>query len=141
MVERAWEQRALPILEAVAAREAEGRRPSFDEVVTDTSLDRGQCAREVLSLVEDGYITAIDAGSASGADWVSIRLAPRGRRAVGEWPADPVDAFIGAIEQAIARTDDPAERGRLEKLRGAVVDVTKGVVAGAIVTAADIAMR
>lgn len=77
MAERQWETQAVPILEAVAAAEDEGRRPNLDQLVEATGLDRDVAAREVRSLIVDDYLDGLDASSMGGPDY--LELQPRRR--------------------------------------------------------------
>lgn len=63
----------------------------------------------------------------------------RGLR-VGAWPPDVAEAFIQRIEAAISNETDPSELNRLQRLKSAVAEVSKGVAAGAIVAAGQSGM-
>ncbi len=68
-----------------------------------------------------------------GFDALDLRLLPRGRQLVRQWPSsDPAEVFLQALAQRIAVEDDPEVRSRLEKLRDSAGQVGKGVAAGII---------
>jgi hypothetical protein len=130
-----WQDRDLPLLEAIAiAEEEEGAREplhSFDSRLSDaTGLDDGDVQLGLRALYEDEYITGNPQRLSSRIfDLVRIRLLGKGRRTVGQWPPeDQYDAFVRVLQQQIAEAPTEAERSRLEKLREVATGVGRDVL-------------
>ena len=145
MAAETWNERELPILEAIAALEEEliRRHDLTDDLLQErTGLDGRTVERALRSLEYAGYLTGTDASSMSGFGMMSIELRGPGRRAIGQWPStDPADAFVRALDRMLATEADPDERSRLQRLRDAAADVTKQVLSGALVVAGETLMR
>jgi hypothetical protein len=134
-----WTDRELRILESIAQLEDEVKQSwnlTDELVIQQTGIERRQVHRSLRSLQDGGYLTYEDASSMTGDGMAAIELRGMGRREIGQWPnTDPADGFLRALQQVIATTEDPDERTRIQKLLSAAGDVTKQVLAGAIVTA------
>lgn len=128
MADRTWEAREQPILEAVGAAEESGARIYLSsQLGADIGLTETTTAIGFRSLEEDGFLTA-GPKRLSGGVMVNPRLLGKGRRAVGQWPADPFDELVAALRDQIAREDDPETRTRLQHLLDVVGEVGQGVV-------------
>jgi len=91
----------------------------------------------VQGLVEGGYLTGTDSDDASVPyeGFFNLRLTPEGRRRVGQWPTDPAEAFLAALDRRIdAETDDEA-RSRLQRARTALGGLAREVLAEVLVAA------
>lgn len=125
MAESTWEAREIPILEAVAA--AGGEPLESDAIVEATGLEPSAVGYGVEALVDGQYLTGKDWGDMSSTfpEWGRLRLAERGRRAVGAWPREEggLDVLLDLLAERIAATDDPDERSRLERFRDAAKDM------------------
>lgn len=132
-----WEDREQPILEAIAELEEAGADASVDSVSQSAGIDRAIVGRSVKRLYDADFVDAHDVTSLGDRtpNYISIELRERGLRVIGQWPPQISDAFIGRLEALISSEGDPTERSRLERLRAAASDVSKGVVSGAIVAA------
>ncbi len=132
-----WEQRERRVLEAIAALEESSEDATSEHVAAATGLDAGVVGRTMKRLDDARFIVAVDA-TAKGDEYpvfVGAELLERGLRVVGQWPPDVSDAFIQRLDALIGSVTDPEERTRLERLKSAAADVSKNVVAGAIVAA------
>lgn len=137
MASSTWEERERPILEAIADLEESGMDATNEHVAAATELDASVVGRTMKRLHDADFIEAFDA-SAMGDSYpvfIGAELQERGLRVVGQWPPDVSDAFIQRLDALIGTATDPAERTRLERLRAATAEVSKGVVSGAIVAA------
>lgn len=93
-----------------------------------TGLSLEQVRTGVRRLFLTDLLTGSDASDMEGFDALALRLLPRGRQAVGQWPSsNPAEAFLQLLDQRIVVQDDPEERSRLEKLRDSAGQVGKGV--------------
>ena len=130
MAERTWDELEQPILEAVAELEDELARVHLRDVVARSGLPAERVKIGVGRLLPTDLIEGnVLPGDGDRLNHVAgLRLLPRGRQAVGQWPsADPAEAFLELLTQRIATEDDPEDRGRLEKLRDSAGQVGKGV--------------
>lgn len=126
-------------MEAIAELEESHEVATSERVAAATGLDTGLVGRTMKRLHDARFIMAVDA-TAMGEDtpvFVGAELLERGLRVVGQWPPDVSDAFIQRLDALIGSVSDPEERTRLERLKLAAADVSKNIVAGAIVAAAQ----
>src|SRR5688572_19150610 len=118
-----WTERDLPILESFAEVEAAGQ----DRVSTDTIAGKvGRTRRDtwigLQSLRDAGYIGwSSHVGSGGLAILIAPQILERGRRELGQWPADSYSALVAILEARIEDASDPDERGRLERFRDGLV--------------------
>ena len=139
MADPTWSTIELPILEALRAAEIDGVDPGA--TVRAAVPDDVSNYREVVAdLIGAGYVDGqVKRGGDNQIHALLIRrLKERGRRAIGQWPDDPTDAFIIAIERRIEQTDDEEERTRLRNFLKAAGDVGKGALGSAIVAGAQL---
>jgi hypothetical protein len=137
-----WHATAVPLLEFIGEHEGFGV-VSIGELADATGLDPTAIAVELERLIADEFVDGEVKKLMSGGDvrpWrvVSPRLAERGARTVGAWPAeDPYEALLEIIDRKIDAAGDPAERSRWERMRDTIVglgtDVGSNVVASALV--------
>lgn len=135
MAERTWEGLEQPILEAVAALEDEKPRVHLRDVVERTGLPAERVKIGVGRLLQTDLLTAnVLPGDGDALNHVAgLRLLPRGRQAVGQWPsADPAEAFLQVLAQRIATEDDPEERGRMQRWLDSARQVGAGVTTGVV---------
>ena len=131
--ESSWGRVALPVLRGLLEAEREDRRTDLEglrELTPDASEREFHNALE--DLCEDGYIlgrAVAEPGSPYPGEYLGLRLAPRGRRAVRDWPGDDAfEALMIALDAAIDRATEPAERTKLEKLKATAQEVGQGVL-------------
>jgi hypothetical protein len=131
MVTRTWEDREQRLLEAIGAAEEEGREARADKLNSPTGLTQDQVERGLQALHDAGYIEGIDVTAQGDIfDLLNIRLLERGRRAVGQWPAeDQYAALLEVLEAQIAASQDPEQRTKLERLREAAIGLGQGMLA------------
>lgn len=142
MADSTWEQRDLPILEAIA--QLEGRRPSAADVAEAAGISFELTSQSLVSLLEAGYVAAgVNKGAwQSGQRFIrDLRLLERGKRATGVWPSDESQALMAALNRLIAAESDETKRGRLARLRDSLQDISNDVIAGLILAAGEIALR
>jgi hypothetical protein len=133
VAEPTWDRLEHPILEAVAELEDQDSSLGLPTLAQQTGLPLEQIRTGVRRLFDTDLLSGIDASTKEGFDAIGLRLRPRGRQTVGQWPAsDPTEAFLQLLSQSIAAEEDPVERGRLEKLRDSAGQVSKGVAAGVL---------
>lgn len=146
MASDTWESRELPILEALAALEEESSS-TFPNVNDDdlggrAGIDGPAFARSMRSLADAGYLRGSDASDMAAWGMISIELLSRGRRAIGQWPSeDPADAFLRALDRAIAVESDDDKRSILERLRENAAEIGRSVLSGLIVVASEGVLR
>lgn len=121
----------MRLLEAIADAEDRGVEARADELGEPTGLALGDVQRGVQALYDAEYIDGIVATTQQDIfDLLNIRLLERGRRAVGQWPAeDQYAALMQVLERQIATSEDPTERTKLERLRDAALGLGEGMVA------------
>ncbi|TRW46373.1 hypothetical protein [Georgenia yuyongxinii] len=136
-----WSDRDFPVLIAAARLVEDGRRG-----ITSQQLARetGIAHREVIQALaglRDVYLTASDASSYDGADYMVTGLTERGRRTTGIWPSgEGIDAFIDALRQAGDTVEDQEERTFLRRAAGLLASVSKDVLTDVVSAAARVQM-
>ena len=148
-----WNDIAMPILRAVQGMEAEesgaGKNlwgGSIKQVAERMGKSVNEIGPQVDSLECSEHISVRENPSTSGHphNHMGIQLLPKGRKALGEWPADPMTALAIALARALEAASNEAvddeERSHLkalaEKVRtaGAALGPTlAGVALSAIV--------
>jgi hypothetical protein len=128
---------AVPILEAIALADSSDPRSATLQVLGNANSD-AETKLTVAALLDDGYLTGATAhwGLGSGRPNLVmdvLRLTPKGRRAVGQWPSGVSGAlFIEALERKVSEIGEGEEKTKLRSLlaaaRGVSVDVLSGVV-------------
>lgn len=138
-MQRTWEGREALILEAVAQAQEEGTEANIAARAAVPDLDANVYKETLASLEDDGYLSvAIQRNGVGRVEGAHVRrITPKGRRVVGQWPTDdPASELLAVLQQQIEQETDPVERSRLERLRDALGDVSKSVVAGLVTAAA-----
>ena len=136
-MERTWEERELPILEAVTRAQEAGEdipgaaRAAVPDVPEDVYKET------LASLGDAGFLEVATMRNGVGRlEGARVkRITPDGRRQTSQWPSKDVSTELFAVLQARIDQADSEERSRLERFRDAAGDLSKSVVA-AIVTAA-----
>jgi hypothetical protein len=136
MVEETWRDQELPILEAVGAGEVRGELLDSLSAGAAAGLTGSAAARAVQALVENGYLVGAydDDISVIYEGYFNLRLTGEGRRAVGQWPADPATRLLAELDRRIAAEADPGMRLRLERARSTLGDMGKQVLAEVLAT-------
>jgi hypothetical protein len=134
-----WEQRDLPVLDAIVRYFDEHEGPEIPDAQTFaklTGMDPGQVARAVRTLSPRFIKTQATMG---GLMHVAIMgVTDEARQAVGQWPSPDVwvDRLVQALWEAAEREPDPERRSRLramaEGLGGFARDVAVGILSGGI---------
>jgi DNA-binding MarR family transcriptional regulator len=142
MAELDWNERAVPILEAVYRAEEQGERPNPDAIAAEIGLAPAVTSRTVAALVRAEYLDGAPSNSLGDTfgGYSDLVLREKGRRAIGQWPAGPTEALIASLEQRITDATDPEERSRLERYRDATLAFVRDVgsqVAGTIIGTAS----
>lgn len=121
----------MRLLEAIADAEDRGVEARADELGEPTGLALDNVQRGLQALYDADYIDGIVATTQQDIfDLLNIRLLDRGRRAVGQWPAeDQYTALMQVLDRQIASSGDPAEKTKLERLRDAAIGLGEGMVA------------
>ncbi len=136
MATRTWEERELPLMEVIRKDEEEG--PTYglssDEVGRRAGLDPRTAQATLKELHRAGYIRGNDVSNHStGWGLIGVMLEEKGRIAVRQWPSDDAyEELIRVLDERLARTEDEGERSRLQRLRDALTEVGRNVVANMI---------
>jgi hypothetical protein len=142
MAEDTWETQEQPILEAVRAGEQSGELLDSADAGYAAGLDETASGWAVQALAEGGFLTGTK--SSSGAvpyvGFINLRLTPVGRRQVGQWPADPAQAFLAALDRRIAAETDDEKRSHLQRARTFLGSLATDVLAEIAVAAGRAAM-
>lgn len=130
MAQDTWAGRERPLLEAIAAGEAEHVRDVNTEWMIDrTGLTPEDVAAGLAALLDAEYIDAIDAGGGDDVSfYLRLKLRERGRRDVGTWPSE--DSFTGlldALDVAAENATDEETTSRLRRARDAVAGIGREV--------------
>jgi hypothetical protein len=103
MAERSWDELERPILEAVAELEDVDSSLGLPALANHTGLPLEQVRIGVRRLFETDLLTGSDASDMEAFDALALRLLPKGRQAVGQWPSsDPVEALLQVLAERIA---------------------------------------
>ncbi len=134
MVERSWERLEQPILEAVGELEDSDESLGLPAVAEQAGIPVEQVRIGVRRLLGTDLLDGEDTTGWSGTfSAMNLRLQPKGRQAVGQWPSsDPAEAFLQLLAERIAEEPDPDERNRLEGVLDSAGQVGKGVLTGVI---------
>jgi hypothetical protein len=125
-----WEERDMPILRLFAeAEEAGATSISTPELAKALGRDLRDARVGVDSLREAGYIDWADRARYVTDHHVllSPRVRERGRRTLGQWPADGYSALVALLEAQIQAEPDDEKRGRLEQFRSALLGMGRDV--------------
>jgi hypothetical protein len=123
-----WERRDRPLLDAIA--NVDGQKAiGTDRIATQLGLERRDVWTGLQALRDGRYIDWTQHTNPIGDAYTIIlpRVLERGRRTIGSWPAEGVDALVQLLEARIAEAGDAETRGRLERLRDAVIGVGRDV--------------
>lgn len=136
-----WRLVAVPVLERLLAAEREDRTVYGEELralaegATDRVFHNTMC-----DLIDEAFIGGrrYREGGERYYEYADLRLLPRGRQVVRDWPTENVfDALITALDAAIDGATEPAERTKLERLKASSLEVGQGMltsVLAAVVT-------
>jgi hypothetical protein len=135
-MESTWEQRDLPVLDAIVRYYDEDDSAVIPDVGTFaeiTGMDPGQVARAVRALSPRFIKTQATLGGLMEVGIMGVT--DEARQAVGQWPS-PAVWVVQALREAAEREPDPEKKGRLramaEGLGGFARDVAVGVLSGGI---------
>ena len=138
-MESTWEQRDLPVLDAIVRYFDEEDSAVIPDVATFaeiTGMDPGQVGRAVRTLSPRFIKTASGLGGLTEVGIMGVT--DEARQAVGQWPSADVwvDRLVRALREAAEREPDPEKKGRMramaEGLGGFARDVAVGVLSGGI---------
>jgi hypothetical protein len=134
MVKPTWEDREIPILDAIAQAEEGGAAPDFDDLVEATGLDSQTIQQGVQALHDAEYVTGLDSSAGGiGFRLIEMRLLERGKRQTGQWPAeDNFEDFVRLLKQRIEEADDPETKRGLQRVLETVTGVGSNVLAGVL---------
>ncbi|MYA85229.1 MAG: hypothetical protein F4Y12_06550 [Acidimicrobiaceae bacterium] len=126
-----WDDIAMPILRTLQEMEVEqGGNPfgaDVSQIEERLGIDIAEVGPQLDSLEHDEFISVEGRDGASYRPFrqIGVKLLPKGRRALGEWPADPMETLAAALarrlEQASAAANNE-ERSRLKALAEKVRD-------------------
>jgi hypothetical protein len=135
VVQDTWNSRELPILEAMLEASEMGldQAGAARDAVPD--LADSLYVETIAALAEDDYIAAHIRRNANGDILIAYpeRLLPKGRRAVGQWPSnDAAEQLDRLLERLEADAADPEQKRRFARVREALADLGKDLVARTI---------
>ncbi len=139
MVQETWTTVAIPLLERVLAGELSGSRAATTAVLEQSNID-GTTQRNLAALIEDDYLAGGSVHWPMGRGAATIvadvlRLTPKGRRAVGQWPSGQAgDVLIRALETTLLELPEGATKSRMRALLNAARDVGTEVLTGVVAT-------
>jgi hypothetical protein len=133
-----WTTIALPLLEEVAAGETTDPQGASAAVLSKAGHDPAT-QQQLAALIEDGYLTGATPHWGLGSSRPVIvadilRLTPKGRRALGQWPGEiSGETLIRILQTAMQELPEGEEKGRLrrflEAAEGVGVDLLSSIVA------------
>ena len=136
-----WDDIAMPILRTLQEMETEASGTgkgwwgvAIGQVAERLGMDVNEIGPQVDSLEYSEHISVQDNLRTSGHPYnhMGIRLLPEGRKALGEWPADPMAALAvalaRALEEASAESANPDEQSGLRSLAKQLREAAPGVV-------------
>jgi hypothetical protein len=134
MVERSWESLEYPILRAVGELEDTVPHLRLEMVADATGLPLEDVRIGVRRLLRTDMLDGRDAGAEEPYSAIGLRLEERGRRVVGQWPADAgPDLLLEALEERIQTEQDEENRSLLERFRNTVRTLPKDVMTAVLV--------
>lgn len=138
MVLETWTTVAIPLLEKVLSGEENNSSISVTREVFAEGRETPVIQRTVAALIEDGYIAG------AGVHWPLrsqqptivgdvLRLTPKGRRAVGQWPSGQSgDVLIRTLEASLIELPEGETKGRIRALLQAAREVGVEVLTGVV---------
>jgi hypothetical protein len=135
-----WLNRELPILKALLADDSEDGIDLEELERTLPILTHKDIVIGTRALVEGGFVVGIDASTNDGFDMAALRLSPRGRQEVGQWPSSTTstDAVLQALE-IVQRSANPAEKQALTRIKENVAAIGQGVMGNFVTTLVQLA--
>jgi hypothetical protein len=137
MVEETWTTTAIPLLEQVLHGEEVDPGAATSALLTQPNTD-GRTRRTLAALIEDGYIAgaSVHWGLGHGEPQIIadvLRLTPKGRRAVGQWPSGQAgDVLIHTLEGALLQLPEGETKTRVRDLLRAAREVGTEVLTGVV---------
>jgi hypothetical protein len=139
---RTWEEREIPILEAIVdANESGSPIEDLDALTSIVGITRGQVEVAVELLIDDDYVQAPNASQMGRKEWLQLRPTPRAMRVIGSWPLEPFAEIVAVLDELIAAEPDAAKRSGLEKVRDGFLEVGPGVATSVISSFAQRALE
>lgn len=135
-----WLNRELPILKVLLADDSEDGIDLEELERALPALTHKDIVIGTRALVEGGFVVGIDASTNDGFDMAALRLSPRGRQEVGQWPspATSTDAVLKALE-IVQRSANPAEKQALTRIKENVAAIGQGVMGNFVTTLVQLA--
>ena len=139
--------RELPVLQEVYRREEVVRDegggvndlPTSEDVVEalDGALPRGQVLASLQRLGQEGYVDGAEESSLAEDDFfLALTVTARGRRLLGDWPADDAGTrLLEHLEALLVQEQDQGRRRALSRLLESAREVGVSVVGGLVVAA------
>ena len=124
---------ALPLLEQVLAGEETDASAATSAVLASADQD-GAVHRTLAALLDDGYLTGATPHWPLGSPRPVIvadvlRLTPKGRRAVGQWPSGQTgNVLIQVLETTVMRMPEGEAKSRLHAFLAAAQQVGTDVL-------------
>lgn len=123
-----WEDTALPALKAIRELQnaSDNGYVDFDSAIAE-KLDKpmSEVGPQLRALRDDDYIIVKGEAPSGGNPFglYAIRLAPRGLRALGDWPSDEIQELVNVFKDAVNKAETQAEKGRLRRLGARIAEV------------------
>lgn len=137
MTQETWTTTALPLLEELVHAETGSPADTTSEFIRRCNED-STVQRTLAALIEDGYIAGAGVfwPLGQGEPVISadvLRLTPKGRRAVGQWPSGQAgDVLIRTLEAMLIELPEGPTKGRVRRLLEAAREVGTDVLTGVV---------
>lgn len=128
--QQTWEVLEIPVLLAIRDAEEGGTADDLDvgQLALATGIEKQKVAAAIRALYDAAFLTGNPYSMLDGWFLIGMRLLEKGRRVIGQWPAnDPYDALVALLETQISHEDDQEKRGKLVGFRDALIGVGQGV--------------
>jgi hypothetical protein len=134
MAEITWSTREALILEAMFQASESGQDVAHAARAAVPAISNDVYMETIASLASDDYIDArVQRNANNQALSIPLTLKPNGRRAVGQWPGDDIAFELDRVLSRLADSEtDPVQKGKFQRLRGALADAGKDVAARTI---------
>jgi hypothetical protein len=133
MVQETWTTVAVPLLEQVLAGEVSDPNAATAAVLASANQDAA-VNRTLAALLDDGYLAGATphwplGGSRPHIVADVLRLTPKGRRAVGQWPSGQTgNVLIQVLETTVMQMPEGEAKSRLHAFLAAAQQVGTDVL-------------
>jgi hypothetical protein len=128
MASPTWGTIERPILEAINDGATASGGPRWEDIVAATGLPEDRVQVALRRLFANGWIDGIDVTTMSGGFQIlNLTLLEPALSEIGVWPTDAYTELLGSLGERIDAERDPIALSKLERLRGAILEVGQTV--------------